>query len=161
LHLFSAIIGDTTLSESWYLDSDTSQHMSPLQHLFHEYTPLATPKTILLGDNSSHQAQGYGSVVLQLIAGQLLSICDVLYIPKLAKKLLSIAQITNIGNTIVIFTKDGIIKSSSSTSHYNLVLKINKDGNFFSLGTGIIPSIQSYTATILSKSELATMTWHH
>jgi hypothetical protein len=122
LHLFSAIIGDTTLSESWYLDSDTSQHMSPLQHLFHEYTPLATPKTILLGDNSSHQAQGYGSVVLQLIAGQLLSICDVLYIPKLAKKLLSIAQITNIGNIIKMATSSHLEQALSHL--YKAILQL-------------------------------------
>lgn len=162
LELFSAEIkSDTGTPQAWYLDSGASQHMSPLLNLFQKYKVLDSPKTILLGDNSSQQAEGYGSVILQLTNGQLLSLHDVLYVPGLAKNLISVIQLINTGNTIVIFTKEQcIIKSKSPNSKNNLVIKIRKDGNLFSLGEGMVNPVPSYVATTSSKLDLSTK-WHN
>lgn len=162
LHLFSATVSNSTISDFWYLGSGASQHMTPIQNLFYEYHLLDHPKTIFLGDNSFHTAFSYGSIILQLKTGELLTIPDVLYVRSLAKNLLFVAQITNTGNTIVIFTKDQcIIKSKSPTTHHSIAFQVKKDGNLFPIGIGMPPSIKAYSATTLSKSNLETITWHH
>jgi hypothetical protein len=162
LYMFSAIIPESSssISTCWYLDSETSQHMSPIQSLFRDYQVLSNSKTILLGDNSTYHALGFGSVLLKLTTGQSLLIKDILYVPGLAKNLLSVAQITSIGNTIVTFTRDQcVIKTTSPTSHQTMLFRVPKDGNLFSLGIGIDPSAQSNVAT--SKSDLDTLKWHY
>lgn len=50
----------------WYLDFEANIHMSPLKHLFNNYTPLILPKFILLRDNSLHIAQDIRFVNLYL-----------------------------------------------------------------------------------------------
>jgi len=44
--------------------------MSPLKFLFQNYEELSSPHLIILGDNSTHNAIGYGSIVVQLSNGQ-------------------------------------------------------------------------------------------
>jgi len=95
----------------------------------------------MLGDNSSHSAIGFGYIYLWLFIGQTLLIKDVLFVPGLVKNLISVTQITNIGHTNVIFTYDQcIIMTISPTSIKKQILHIIKDGNLFSLGTGVEPS---------------------
>jgi hypothetical protein len=78
----------------------------------------------------------------------------------LAKNLLSVAQITSTGNTIVTFTHDQcVIKTTSPTSHQTMLFRVPKDGNLFSLGIGIDLSAQNNVAT--SKSDLDTLKWHY
>jgi len=55
----------------------------------------------MLRDNSSHGVVGFGSILLHLPTRQTLFINDVFLIPRLAKNLLSVVQITNIGETSV------------------------------------------------------------
>jgi hypothetical protein len=83
--------------------------MSLIQTLFRDYQVLSDPETKLLGDNSTYNALGFGSVLLKLNIGQSLLIKDVLYVIGLAKNLLSVVQITSTGNTIVTFTHDQCI----------------------------------------------------
>jgi len=78
--------------------------MSPQKDLFQNYQILDTPRIILLGDNSSYHALGYGSVLLQVPTRQNLLIPDILYVPGLAKNLFLVSQITNTGNTVITFT---------------------------------------------------------
>lgn len=104
-YIFSAVFDNSNISSFWYLDSEASHHMSPNKDLFCDYQLLDTPRIILLGDNSSHRALGYGSVLLQVPTGQTLLISDVLYVLGLAKNLIFVSLIANIGNTVITFTQ--------------------------------------------------------
>jgi len=92
----------------------------------------------------------------------MLLIKDILFVPGLAKNLLSVAQIINIGDTSVMFTCDQyIITTVSPASNKELILHINKDDNLFSLRTSVEPSNSNYIAISLSKYELETIRWHY
>ena len=78
--------------------------MSPQKELFRYYQLLETPRVIILGDNRSHNALGYGFSMLKIPTGEYLLIPDVLYVHGLTKSLLSINQITTTCNTIITFT---------------------------------------------------------
>jgi hypothetical protein len=162
LVFFNAITALPTISSSWYLDSGASQHMTALRSLLQDYHKLDTPQTILLGDNSSYKATGFGFALLRLSNGKGLLIKDILFVPGLAKNLISVAQLTSIGNTIVIFKSDQcIITTESPTSKEPMKLYIPKFENLFSLSIGIEISSSAYSATTPSKSDLTTMKWHH
>jgi len=144
------------------LDLDASQHMLPMKILFCNYQVLNPPRLILLGDNSSYNIISFGSILLRLLIGQTLLIKDVLFVPGLAKNLLSVTQITTIRQTSVLFTRDQcVITTISPTSNKKLILHIHKDGNLFSLGIGIEPSNTGYSATSLSKPEIKMIYWHY
>ena len=103
LYLFTTITINPGTSPCWFLYFGASQHMTPNQSFFHHFQNLPKSKTIVLGNNSSYQATGFGIVQIQLSTGQCLFIQNVLYISSLAKNLLSIAQITTTGHTILFF----------------------------------------------------------
>ena len=163
LHLFTAIMHSSINSSlDWYLDSGTSQHMSPIKSLLRNYETLTSPRSILLGDNSTQNAIGYGSVLLQLSTGQKLLINDILFVPGLAKNLVSVTQITSTGNTIIIFTHDYcIIKTKSPITNKSWTHKISKEGSLFSLGIGIEISNTNYLVTTTNKFDNDTLLWHY
>ena len=102
LHLFSATYSHSTTISLRFLDSGASQYMIPSRFLLGNYYDLPNPPTILLRDNSSHEAIGCGYVLIQLKSGHSLLIQDILYVPGLAGNLISVSQIT-IGNIVIIF----------------------------------------------------------
>lgn len=123
--------------------------MTPNRSLFRDFQKLFPTRHIILGDNSSHDATEFGSVVIQLQTGQQLQFPDVLYVPGLMKNLLSVAQITTSGNTILIFKKDQcIIKTTSPNSKVPITYSIPKEDNLYNLGIGIPSTNSTYTATI-------------
>jgi len=146
----------------WYIDFGANQHMSPLMQLFRSYTVLDSPRTILLGDNSSYQAVGLGSILLQLPTKQTLYISDVLFVPGLVKNLISVAQITRTGHTTVIFTQSQCIIATKSPAlkkqtHYRL----NKTDNMFILGIGVEPFDSADTTMTSQLPDSNTTKWHH
>lgn len=96
--------------------------MSPQIELFRDYQLLKTPRVTLLGDNRLHSVLGYGAILLEVPTRQSLSILDVLYVHGLAKNLLSVSQITTIGNTIITFTESQcLMKTKSSESSKQMI----------------------------------------
>jgi len=155
LYLFSANLDSSHQAMSWYLDSGASQHMSPLKFLFRNFQELSSPCLIILGDNSTHNVVGYGSIVVQLSNSQQLQFLDVLYILSSAKNLLSVAQIINTSNTKVTFCRDYcFIMTTSPINHKSITYKTNKEGGLFSLGSSIEPPISNNLA--ITKPDLET-----
>lgn len=69
--------------DDWILDSGCSHHMTPNKHLLID-------TNVLLGDDSSCDIIGTGSVVLTLSNGSEYKLCDVKYVPKLKRNLISL-----------------------------------------------------------------------
>lgn len=147
--------------------------MTPCRSFLQDYQELKTSRTIILGDNHSHQAEGFGSALIQIKTGQTLFITDVLYVPGLAINLISIAEIT-IGQTIIIFKHNHcIIKIQIPYSRIPTQISIPKEDNLYPLGTytqptspnstNIEPASSSFTATLLprTKTDFENLRWHY
>jgi hypothetical protein len=137
LYLFTIISKPQHHSHQWFLNSDVNQHMSPLKNISRNYNLLDNPKTIFLGDNSSYQALGYGSILIQTSYSQTLIIHNVLYVPGLTQNLLSIPQTTITSKTIVTFTNSQCIITTTSPFHHQNVIRIDKEGKNFPPNFGI------------------------
>jgi hypothetical protein len=147
LYLFTIISKPQHHSHQWFLSSDLNQHMSPLKNIFRNYTLLDNLKTIFLGDNSSYQALGYGSILMQTSYSQNLIIHNVLYVFGLAKNLLSIPQTTITSKIIVTFTNVRCIITTTSPFHHQNVMRIDKKRNLFPPNFGIELDFQKIVAS--------------
>jgi hypothetical protein len=85
---------EDTSSDKWYLDSGATQHMTPHFEWFVSYTKNLTRDKVYLGDNSSHDIEGQGVVMITLDSGEARIIENVLHIPALKKSLISVSKVT-------------------------------------------------------------------
>ena len=87
----------------WWLDSGCSRHMTPSKNDFEKYLPLKIPVKVGLADESSIFGYGIGNIKITLFDGTAfvpVVIKNVLYVPKLKRKLLSITDITDRGSSV-------------------------------------------------------------
>jgi hypothetical protein len=97
--LFSCTTNESD-HQKWILDSGASQHMSNKREWFTEFQQLNEPLKIYLGNNSVINATGKGQVkVITEYDGKQTkaTLCNVLYVPDLAKNLFSVSQATQHG----------------------------------------------------------------
>ena len=89
--------------DSWIVDSGATCHMCNDQKLFVELHNLEKPLKVTLGNGYGLDAIGRGVVVLEtkLPSGRMkkCKLHDVLYVPKLSYKLLSVLKATELGKT--------------------------------------------------------------
>ncbi|KAL4561507.1 hypothetical protein LXL04_033674 [Taraxacum kok-saghyz] len=74
---------------TWWVDSGATSHMCKDRRWFEKLTPVDDGYTVMMGDDSSQQICGYGIVNLQFTSGKTIKLCDVLFVPKLRKNLVS------------------------------------------------------------------------
>ena len=94
-----ALISSTGNSNEWYVDSAATKHMTNRQDLIINYTQYQTPVNIYLGDNTCIKALGEGMVKLYTQNDNTfyLELHKVLYVPMLAKNLLSVPAMASMG----------------------------------------------------------------
>ncbi|KAJ0392280.1 hypothetical protein ATCC90586_011623 [Pythium insidiosum] len=84
-------------SQGWLLDSGASSHMTPSREDYVEYEKLVTPIIVKIADGASMKATGRGSVRFRCGNGEIVTVKDVLHIPTLDRRLLSIPKVTQRG----------------------------------------------------------------
>lgn len=114
----SAIVAECNTIEKvgqddfWWFDSGCSEHMSNDPSSFISYKKLDVPKQVRFGNNDTAAGIGVGDIMatstLSNGSTRNLIIKNVLYVPKVFKKLLSVRAATRQGSTGVI-QKDSII----------------------------------------------------
>ncbi len=116
-----ALISTMEPNDKWYIDSAATKHMTHNKNLLVDYVKYDTPTEIYLGDNAVIHAEGEGMV--KLPTGGDTSCCldlhKVLYVPKLAKNLLSVPTMASM-EAEVHFDKEKCI--------------VSKDGKNFVIG---------------------------
>ena len=83
----------------WILDSGATKHMTPHRMAFHTYEVIS-PRNVHLGDDSVVNAIGIGSILVEvLVRGRekMMTIKDVLHVPKLQANLLSVSKLVSSG----------------------------------------------------------------
>ena len=101
---FALVSGSMDDSDCWWLDSGCSQHMTHVASDFKDYVKFDVPLKVNLADESVFFSYGSGDVNMQLLDDNSEAVDivfkDVLYVPKLQKKLLSITSMTKRGATV-------------------------------------------------------------
>ena len=89
----------THQSHDWYIDSAATSHMTFNRNILVDYVEFEKPKEVSLGDNHNISALGTGKVRLPFIdengCTKNLSSDRVMYIPEIAKNLLSVPSMTS------------------------------------------------------------------
>eukprot|EP00795_Rhopilema_esculentum_P007491 gene7491-13268_t len=96
------------LSDGWYIDSAASKHMTYEKGILLDFVGYKKPMEIHLGDDTVIFAYGEGKVKLTCCDGEnsaVLVLQNTLYVPELAKNLISVPAMAQMGATVT-FDKD-------------------------------------------------------
>ena len=88
---------------NWWIDSGASQHMTPVKKSLINFEKFKTPLEVKLADNSVLFSYGKGDVHLSVYNGTEkvnIALKDVLYVPKIQNKLMSLPSMTLKGATV-------------------------------------------------------------
>ncbi|DAZ94964.1 TPA: hypothetical protein N0F65_000059 [Lagenidium giganteum] len=91
--------GQTKHRDAWLIDSGASSPMSPNRGDFIEYRELPRPITITIADGKMMNAVGRGRVRVICEDGKVVTMCDVLHVEGLDRRLLSVPKLTERGFT--------------------------------------------------------------
>ena len=81
----------------WFIDSGASRHLTGFKEALSNLVENDTNLKIILGDNATYPVKGIETMTLHLSQGQVLRLQDVLYVPHLKKKLVSISAMEDKG----------------------------------------------------------------
>ena len=93
-----------TRSDRWMLDSGATHHITPHRSDFSSYTPQSG--SVHLGDKSAQSQIGVGSVVVKSPQGCTITLSNVLHVPGVQTRFISIGALTGKGADVQ-FQKDG------------------------------------------------------
>jgi hypothetical protein len=91
-------------SDRWMLDSGATHHITPYRLDFSSYTP--TKGSVCLGDKSAQDQIGVGSVIIKSPQGYTITLSNVLHVPGVQMRFISIGALTGKGAKVQ-FLKDG------------------------------------------------------
>lgn len=92
--MFMANQADT---DGWLLDSGASSHMTFTKLDFQTYEVLPEPVEIIIANGATMKAIGVGNIKIKTDNGRIVTITDVLHIPQLDRRLISIPELTQRG----------------------------------------------------------------
>ena len=105
--LTSSINEIKTGGNEWYIDSAASSHMVNKKEVLRDYKEYVTPSNVLLGDDTCIPAIGEGTIEFTSADKQYdLNLTPVLYVPALAKNLISVRSMTENEDTMVVFDRE-------------------------------------------------------
>lgn len=138
-------------SNVWYLDNGASSHMTGFKSKFTELNKTITG-VVSFGDGSTVKIEGKGSVVFTCKNGETRTLRDVYYIPTLRNNIISLGQLTEEGNRILI--KGDLLWVYDTQD--KLLAKVKRSQN--RLYKIIINNVKS--ECLLSKQEEESKLWH-
>ena len=123
--VLKAIIGCGTQSDNkaqgWYLNCGSSEHVCYSRDMFVDYNPMRDHEVIL--DNDDHlDVAGIGTVVIRFDTHKVLTLSNVLHIPKISKCYVSVAKLDDLGYIMSFVDGIGVITKSHEVigKGYNL-----------------------------------------
>ena len=159
---FALHVNDNTTNcdEKWWLDSACSKHMTGVKDDLFNYQEFPDDDDpahdVVLADKSVVRAVGQGElrVVLTDANGEKVNVLfkQVMYVPELRKRLISIGQLTNLGAEVT-FTKDSV---TLLTNGRKFVFG-GRFGKLFELTCEFVRSSCNFSAT---SGDTSLTTWH-
>ncbi len=96
-HMVNSTIGGVLDNNVWYVDSGASNHMTNHGEWFRDANDLKTPGFVETSDDTMHPITQIGKVPLSMQDGQTKYLKDVLHVPTITKKLVSVGQMVGQG----------------------------------------------------------------
>jgi hypothetical protein len=96
-HMANSMIGGVSDNNVWYVDSGVSNHMSSHGKWFRDTKHLKTPGFVEIGDDTTHPITQIDKVPLSMQDGQTKYLKNVLHVPTITKKLVSVGQMVEQG----------------------------------------------------------------
>ena len=154
----TAIVAESYFSEScaeWILDSGASEHMSFERQSFRNYVIVDPPRLVRFGNHQYAQGVGIGDIPVRasLSDGRQkeLILKEVLHVPKIRRKLVSVSSITDKGNVGEIKGNSIVIKDQSG----GVLFEATKRGKIYTL-----PFIETVSEANVAEDSDALTLWH-
>ena len=91
-------------SHGWIVDSGASSHMTQVKEFLVNYEDFDNPQKVSMGDGCTVEAHGRGNIHFKMILEnnmpRKITMCNVLYVPKLTCNLFSVRATVTMGNTV-------------------------------------------------------------
>ncbi|KAI9919625.1 hypothetical protein PsorP6_017770 [Peronosclerospora sorghi] len=84
-------------TNGWLLDSGASSHITPFRADYISYRNISNPIAVTIADGACLNAVGVGDVKMVTIDGREITVTEVLFIPNLDRRLISIPTLTSRG----------------------------------------------------------------
>lgn len=139
-------------SNIWYLDNGASNHMTGCRSKFKSLDE-GVMGHVRFGDGSTVDINGKGSVGFKCKNGEELVFHEVYYIPSLCNNIISLGQLSENGNKVVL---KGMFLWVYETNG-RLIMKVKRSSNRL---YKIIAETTEPNACLLSKSEESSWLWH-
>ena len=100
------------VDDNWWIDSGATQHMTPEKDGMQNFVEFGTPRKVQLAENSILHSYGKGDLKMTVYDGSKeinLNLSNVLYVPKIKKKLLSLPTLTEKGAEVRFKEKSFIV----------------------------------------------------
>jgi hypothetical protein len=106
----TALSTETDDIDAWFVDSRESIHMNCNKNWYANFKETHNGAIIYLGDDHAHQIKGYREIPVTLLNGTIRYIHNVLFVPRINKKLISISTITDQNLKVEFFKNYNIVK---------------------------------------------------
>lgn len=140
---------------TWLLDSGASSHMTGDFGDFMEYADLSAPLSVTVANGQRLEVKGRGSVRFLLDSGSTVKLSNVLYVPRLDSKLVSVPALTARGVVVQFEHRRALI-----TVNESVVATIPKVGKLFSWRVGRESTNVVNSAVATTSPSTARALWH-
>jgi transposase InsO family protein len=127
--LFSALSRSVTLGEgTWLIDSGASKHMTGHKNTLSSLIENDSPQKVSLGNDYQYPIKGMGEATYKLVSGTSMRMKEVIYVPGLKNKLLSISTLDKKGFRASFIDGEVLMLSKGKTIEDAVVIGIEEGG---------------------------------
>ena len=87
--------------KEWWIDTSATHHVCFDKKMFSTFEPVETRERVFMGNSTTSDIKGQGKVVLKMMSGKEWTFTNVLYVPKICKKLVSGSLLNSHGFRLV------------------------------------------------------------
>ncbi|XP_019267099.1 PREDICTED: uncharacterized protein LOC109244457 [Nicotiana attenuata] len=96
----------------WWIDSGATRHVCANKELFTSYAPAGPDETFFMANSATTKIKGTGKIALKMTSSKIVTLNDVLHVPKMRKNLVSTSLLVKSGFKCV-FVSDKVVVSKT------------------------------------------------
>ena len=154
-------INEIKTKNEWYIDSAASSHMVNDKDSLHDYKHFEEPSNVLLGDNTCIPAVGQGKIDFTSTDSNGnesdLNLEPVLYVPALAKNLISVRSITENEDAVVVFDRENCTVYKNDEKF--VIGSVSENGKLYKMNKPP-KSIDSANVVLKADRKISGELWH-